>query len=150
MAASLQTCQSRWQLFWYKHMSFCIIGSCSLLPLSPVLPTPGFIMLASILGHIQVLCGSCAGAYSIGRSASLRQRALLHLRVLCVIPSRRSLLYTSLLVQVSHSFLPEIYLVNFSIGTWIPRICTDFVGNFKRGISKVRSLPSFPSVHRIV
>ena len=110
------------------NMSFCIIGSCSLLSLSPVLPTPGFIMLASILGHIQVLCGSCAGAYSIGRSAAFRQRALLHLQVLCVIPSRRSLLHTSLLVQVSHSFIPEICWVNFSIGTWIPRICTDFEG----------------------
>lgn len=103
----------------------CITGSCSLLSLSPALPTPGFVVFASILGHIQVLCGSCAGAHSIGRSAALRQRALLHLWVLCVIPSRRSLLYASLLVRVSHSFFLEICLVNFSIGTWIPGICTD-------------------------
>lgn len=98
-----------------------------------VLPAPGFIMLSSTLGHIQVLCGSCAGAYSIGRSVAFWQRALLHLWVLCVIPSRRSLLYTSLLVQVSHSFLLEICFVNFSIGTWTSRISTDSE-EYSRGI----------------
>lgn len=72
--------------------------------LSLVLPTPGFVMLTSILGYFQVLCGSCAGTYSIGRSAALWKRALLHLRVLCIIPSRRGLLYATLLVQVSLSF----------------------------------------------
>lgn len=106
--------------------------------------THSWLHYACLLGHVQVLCGSCAGAYSIGRSAAFRQGALLHLRVLCVISSRRSLLYTSLLVQVSHSFLPKICLVNFSIDTWIPRICTDF------DISTARSFPFFLSIHGIV
>lgn len=88
-------------------MFFCITGSGSLLPLSPVLPAPGLVTLASILGDVQVLRGSRAGSYSTGRGAALWQRAFLHLRVLCVIPFGGSLLYSSLLVQVSRSFLPS-------------------------------------------
>lgn len=127
---------------------FCITGSGSLLPLSPVL-TPSFIMLASILGDIQVLRGSCAGSYSTGRGAALWQRALLHLRVLCVIPSGGSLLYSSLLVQVSHSFLPSRHLLG-QLQYWhmdtlnLHRFCRDF----KQNNSTARSLPSFPLVKK--
>lgn len=132
------------RLFWYKHLFFCIPGTGSLLPLPPVLPAPGLIMPASILGDIQVLCGSCAGSHSAGRGAALWQRALLHLRVLCVIPSAGSLLYSSLLVQVSHSFLPSTHLLdqlqNWHLDTLnLHRFC----GDFRQNNSTARSLPAF-------
>lgn len=148
---SLWTQESILQFLWYKPVFFCITCSGSLLPLSPVLPVPGLIMLVSILGDVQVLRGSCAGSYSTGRGAALWPRALLHLWVLCVIPSGGGLLYSSLLVQVSHSFLPSRDLLGQLQYRHMDTLSLHrFCGDFKQNNITARSFPPFPFVERTV
>lgn len=136
--------------FWYKLVLFCITGSGSLLPLSPVLAAPGLIMLAFLLGDVQVLRGSCSGSHSTGRGAALWPRALLHLWVLCVIPSGGSLLYSSLLVQVSHSFLPSRDLLD-QLQYWHMDTLNlhRYFGDFKQNNCTTRSFPSFHLLQKL-